>query len=153
MVKVMFVCHGNICRSPMAQSIFSHLVKEKSLDSYFQIESSATSREELSMPPHYGTVSVLKKHNIQIIEHKAYQITKEIAKEYDYLICMDKNNVYNLKKIIDKSDYNKISLLLSYSDITRDIRDPWYTNNFKETYDDIYLGCTTLLNFIVKKGL
>jgi len=66
---------------------------------------------------------------------------------------MDKNNVYNLKKIIDKSDYNKISLLLSYSDITRDIRDPWYTNNFKETYDDIYLGCTTLLNFIVKKGL
>ncbi len=153
MVKVMFVCHGNICRSPMAQSIFSHLVKEKNLDSYFQIDSSATSREEISNPPHYGTINILKKNNIELIEHKAYQITKDIAKEYDYLICMDKNNIYNLKKIIDKSDYNKISLLLSYSGINRDIRDPWYTNNFKETYDDIYLGCTNLLNFIIKKGL
>lgn len=153
MVKVMFVCHGNICRSPMAQSIFSHLVKEKNLDSYFQIDSSATSREEISNPPHYGTINILKKNNIELIEHKAYQITKEKAKEYDYLICMDKNNVYNLKRIIDKSDYYKISLLLSYSDINRDIRDPWYTNNFKDTYDDILLGCTSLLNYLIKKGL
>ena len=151
MIKVMFICHGNICRSPMAQSIFTHLLKQQKLESNFIIDSSATSREETNNPPHIRTKKILEKNNIRLINHFSKRITKNEAKDFDYLICMDNNNIKNLKSIIEKCEYPKVSLLLSYANINRDIRDPWYTNYFGATFDDIYLGCAALLNNLTKK--
>lgn len=151
MIKVMFICHGNICRSPMAQSVFSHYVKQEGKEEHFLIDSSATSREEISNPPHHGTKKILSKKNIPLIDHRAKQITNEDAENFDLLICMDNNNVYNLKKIIHEDHHSKISLLLEYANINRDIRDPWYTGNFFETFEDINIGCKALLKTLSQK--
>ncbi|MGD1819548.1 MAG: low molecular weight protein-tyrosine-phosphatase [Pleomorphochaeta sp.] len=152
MIKIMFICHGNICRSPMAQSYFFHLVQEKGLSDKFLIESSATSREELSNPPHYGTREVLSRHNIKLIKHYSKLITKAEADEFDYLICMDQNNISNLKRLIDKRNYDKIYLLLEFAKINRSISDPWYTGNFNQTYDDVKLGCEALLDYLIENN-
>lgn len=150
MIKINFICHGNICRSTMAESVMRELVKKANVDELFQISSSATSREEIGNSIHWGTIEVLKKNNIPIIPHRAIQITKEAANDCDLLICMDNNNIHNLKKIISSYDYHKISLLLEYANLNRDIKDPWYTGNFDETFSDVLLGCQCLLKSLIK---
>ncbi|MGD1822614.1 MAG: low molecular weight protein-tyrosine-phosphatase [Pleomorphochaeta sp.] len=152
MIKIMFICHGNICRSTMAQSYFSHLLKQESLDSLFVIDSSATSREEIGNKPHYGTKQILSKKGVKLIDHRSKQISKKEANDFDLLVCMDKNNIYNLQRIIDKPNYNKINLLLDYANINRDIADPWYTGNFELTYQDVKIGCESLLKHIKKNN-
>lgn len=150
MIKVMFICHGNICRSTMAQSVFSHIVNTNAMSSKFLIDSSATSREEIGNPPHIGTKRILEKNNIKLVDHRAKQITNSDASNFDYLICMDQNNVHNLKRLINRDYHHKISLLLDYPSLYRDIRDPWYTNNFHETYFDVHTGCTHLYDYLIK---
>lgn len=144
MIKVLFVCHGNICRSTMAQSVFTHMVKERNLADKFKINSAATSTEEIGNPPHYGTANKLKSLNIPLISHKAVQISKADFLEYDYIVAMDSNNIRNLQKFKD-FDSKKTFKLLSFAGLNKDIADPWYSGDFDKTYDDIVLGLNGFL--------
>lgn len=149
MIKVLFVCHGNICRSTMAESVFTHMIKERGLENKFIIFSAGTSKEEIGNPPHYGTVKKLEELNIQIVPHKATQMTRKDFENYDYIIAMDDANVRNIEKIAGiKSE--KIKKLLSFSGLNDDIADPWYTGNFDKTYEDIEKGLNDFLKKILK---
>ncbi len=148
MIKVLFICHGNICRSTMAESVMAYLVKQNNLQSRIQINSAATSREEIGSTPHHGTVGKLRQVGIPVVPHRAVQMTKEDYAEYDYLIGMDTANIRNMNRIAGGDPQDKIYKLLSFAGSGRDIADPWYTGNFDETYDDIMEGCTALLSFL-----
>lgn len=143
MIKVLFVCHGNICRSTMAQSVFQYMVNNEGISDLFEIDSAATSTEEIGNPPHHGTVSELRKHNIPLIPHRARQLTKADESYYDFLIGMDTANIRNMRRIVGGSD--KIYKLMSFADSGKDVADPWYTGDFAETYTDVKLGCEKLL--------
>ena len=145
MIKVLFVCHGNICRSTMAQSVFAHMVSQQGLSDYFQIDSAATSREEIGNPPHYGTVNKLRQEGIPLIPHRARQMTRQDYKEYDYLIGMDDANIRNMERIAGGDPAHKIHRLLSFAGSGRAIAEPWYTGNFDVTYEDVIEGCEALL--------
>ena len=146
MIKVMFVCHGNICRSTMAQCVFADMVQKRNIDDNFIIESAGTSTEEIGNPIHRGTVNKLVQVGINIIEHRAVQLKKSDLEKYDYFIAMDSANVRNMKKILGNNA--NISLLLEYTNSKHDIADPWYTGNFDETYNDIVLGLEGFLNYL-----
>lgn len=146
MIKVMFVCHGNICRSPMAEFVLKHKVKEKGVEKDFIINSSATSYEEIGNPIHRGTKKKLYEEGIYCGEHRAIRLTKEDYNAYDYIIVMDSNNRRNIERIIGNDSENKVSLLLDFTERKGEsIADPWYTGNFDETYKDIDEGCNGLL--------
>ena len=145
MIKVLFVCHGNICRSTMAESVLTHMVKQRHIDHLFEINSAATSREEIGNPPHHGTVNKLRQVGIPLIPHRAVQMTKADYEKYDYLIGMDDWNIRNMIRIAGEDPDHKIRKLLSFAGSARDIADPWYTGNFDETYDDIIEGCEAFL--------
>ena len=145
MIKVLFICHGNICRSTMAESVLTHMVKQRHIDHLFEINSAATSREEIGNPPHHGTVNKLRQVGIPLIPHRAVQMTKSDYEKYDYLIGMDDWNIRNMLRIAGSDPDHKIRKLLSFADSERDIADPWYTGNFDETYDDIIEGCEAFL--------
>ncbi|MCI7042346.1 MAG: low molecular weight phosphotyrosine protein phosphatase [Lachnospiraceae bacterium] len=145
MIKVLFICHGNICRSTMAESVLTHMVKQRHIDHLFEINSAATSREEIGNPPHHGTVNKLRQVGIPLIPHRAVQMTKADYEKYDYLIGMDDWNIRNMLRIAGSDPDHKIRKLLSFADSERDIADPWYTGNFDETYDDIIEGCEAFL--------
>ncbi|NLL78272.1 MAG: low molecular weight phosphotyrosine protein phosphatase [Clostridiales bacterium] len=146
MIKILFVCHGNICRSTMAESVMTHLIKQKNLESQFQIASAATSREEIGNPPHYGTVNKLRQVGIPVVPHRAVQMTKSDYNEYDYLIGMDSTNICNMTRIAGGDPDGKIYKLLSFAGIGRDVADPWYTGDFDATYEDIMTGLTAFLH-------
>ena len=146
MIKVLFICHGNICRSTMAQFVFQDLVNKKGVADKFYIDSAATSREEIGNSTHWGTVNKLKNVGVPVLSHKAKQITKKDYDEFDYIIAMDSNNIRNLNRLLNGDPEGKVSKLLSFAGSGRDIADPWYTGNFDVTYDDIVEGCTALLN-------
>lgn len=152
MIKVLFVCHGNICRSTMAQSVFAHMVKEKHIDHLFEIESAATSREEIGNSPHYGTVGKLREVGIPVIPHRAIQMTKTDYDYYDYLIGMDTANIRNMNRIADGDSQDKIYKMLAFTGTGRDVADPWYTGDFDETYHDVVAGCEGFLNFLKENG-
>ena len=142
-IKILFVCHGNICRSTMAQSVFQDMVNKAGLTDRFEIDSAATSTEELGNPPHHGTTAGLRKHSIPVVPHRARQLTKADAKHFDYLIGMDTANIRNMRRMTGADD--KIYKLLAFADIGRDVADPWYTGDFAATYADVTLGCGKLL--------
>ncbi len=148
MIKVLFICHGNICRSPMAQSILTNLVKQRGLTDSFEINSAATSREEIGNPPHYGTVSKLSEVGIPVIPHRAVQMTKADYEYYDYLIGMDTANIRNMNRIAGGDPNGKIYKLMTFAGSGRDVADPWYTDDFDITYDDILEGCEAFLDFV-----
>lgn len=148
MIRVLFVCHGNICRSTMAQSILADMVEKKGISSQFYIESAATSREEIGNPPHRGTREKLRREKIPLIPHRAVQMTRGDYQYYDYLIGMDSENIYYMKRIAGGDPDHKISKLLSYAGYDSDVADPWYTGNFEVTYDDIVQGCEALLKYL-----
>ena len=145
MIKVLFICHGNICRSTMAESVLTHMVRQRHIDHLFEINSAATSREEIGNPPHHGTVNKLRQVGISLIPHRAVQMTKADYEKYDYLIGMDDWNIRNMLRIAGGDPDHKIRKLLSFAGSARDIADPWYTGNFDETYDDIIEGCEAFL--------
>ena len=152
MTKILFICHGNICRSPMAEFVMKKLVSDANLQNGFIIDSAATSTEELGNGMHRGTLRMLQEKNIPYTNHRARQITLQDYSDYDYLVGMDEENLYYMQKKWHNDFENKISLLLSYANLNRDIADPWYTGNFYQTYDDILLGCTKLLEKFLKEN-
>ena len=153
MIKILFICHGNICRSPMAEFVFRDMVIKRDLGDRFHIASAATSTEELGNPVNYGTVNKLKQYGISTAGKYAVQLKKKDYKEYDYLIGMEYRNIRNINRIIGSDPEHKVCRLLDFSDNPRDIADPWYTGNFDRTYDDIVEGCEGLLDFLLKNGL
>lgn len=150
MIKIMFVCHGNICRSPMAEFVFKDMVEKLGHKEKFYICSSATSTEEIGNGVHYGTKGKLKEFGIDCSGKKAVQLTKKDYENYDFFLCMDSNNVRNTLKIIVEDANNKLCRLLDFTINPRDIADPWYTGDFDQTYNDIFEGCEALLEFILK---
>jgi len=145
MINVMFVCHGNICRSTMAEFVFKDMVKKLGRKDEFFISSSATSREEIGNPIHYGTKEILHRYKIKFDDHRAVQLTKSDYDKYDYIIGMDSYNISNILRIIGTDRQNKVHKLLDFCG-GGDVRDPWYTGNFDETYSDITRGLTAFLN-------
>ncbi len=152
MIKILFVCHGNICRSTMCESYFTYLVSQRGLSDLFFISSAATSREEIGNPPHYGTVNKLREEGIPLVPHRAVQMTAADYEKYDYLIGMDSANIRNMQRIAGGDQKDKIRKLLSFAGIGRDVADPWYTGDFEATYQDTVTGCTAILEFLEKQN-
>ena len=148
MIKVMFVCLGNICRSPMAEFVLKDMVKKQGLEKEFYIKSSATSSEEIGNDIHYGTCDKLIQNGISFTKRKAVKLRAEDYKKYDYIIGMEKSNVINIKRIVGEDVDDKIYRLLDFSDTPRDIADPWYTGNFENTFNDIIEGCNVFLKYL-----
>lgn len=155
MKKILFVCHGNICRSPMAEFIMKHLCKNANLNEIL-IDSRATHKDELGKAPHYGTLSTLAWHNIGIFEHQATLLLKDDYDKYDLILCMDRENLKNCELIFGKrANFNeKVKLLLSIcQNQNLEVADPYYTGDFERTYSDIMKACKALLEQInPKKG-
>ena len=154
-IRVLFICHGNICRSTMAQSMFSYMAEKNHRMDDFEIESAATSREEIGNTPHYGTVQKLREVGIPLVPHRAVQMTNEDYDYYDYLIGMDTANIRNMQRIAGgRSD--KIYKLLDFvSGIGRgrEVADPWYTGNFDATYADLTKGLDAFWKYLQAEGL
>lgn len=148
MITIIFVCLGNICRSPMAEFIMKEMVKKQGLENEFYIESAATSAEEVGNGMHPGTIAKLQERQIPFGPKKARKFTIQDYEKFDYIIGMEISNLRNINKIISKDDKAKIHRLLDFSKRPRDIADPWYTGNFEQTYQDIVEGCQALLMHI-----
>ncbi len=146
MKRILFVCHGNICRSPMAEFITKKLARTAGLEEAFEIASAATSTEEIGNPVYPMARQELAKHGIGCPGHKARQLTSADYDHYDMIIGMEAENVVNIMRIIGSDPYDKVSLLLDHTDHPRDIADPWYTRKFDVAWRDIYAGCTALFN-------
>jgi len=153
MIKIMFVCLGNICRSPMAEYVFKDLVKKKGLEHEFFIASAATSSEEIGNPVHHGTRNKLRKYGISTDGKRAILLTSKDYHNYDYIIGMEKANIQNMNRILGQDTQNKIYRLLDFTKRPRDIADPWYTGNFDLTYNDVQEGCEALLEYIITNDL
>ncbi|MBQ2320031.1 MAG: low molecular weight phosphotyrosine protein phosphatase [Lachnospiraceae bacterium] len=152
MVRVLFICHGNICRSTMAQFVFQDMINKKGLTDRFYIDSKATSTEEIGNGPHYGTVRKLNEVGVPVLSHRASQMKRSDYDNYDYIIGMDQWNYKNMNRILGADPDGKVSLLLDFTDSPRDIADPWYTGNFDMTYNDVMEGCTAFLNYLKDNG-
>ncbi|MCM1570038.1 MAG: low molecular weight phosphotyrosine protein phosphatase [Roseburia sp.] len=148
MIKILFICHGNICRSPMAEFVMKDLVRRAELEEQFYIASAATSTEEIGNDIHYGTGRKLAQEGIPVTPRGAIQLTRADYGKYDYLIGMDSANIRNMNRMLGGDPEGKIYKLLSFAGKSDDIADPWYTGNFDETYEDILLGCQALLKYI-----
>lgn len=152
MTKIMFVCHGNICRSPMAEFIFKDLITKNKFENDFLVASSATSSEEIyggvGNPVYPPAKRELEKHNIFCGDKRATKLTKEDYENYDLFICMDSNNIRNTMRIFGNDKDNKVHKLLEYIGSGADVTDPWYSGDFTTAYNDIYKGCTALLNHL-----
>lgn len=153
MIKIMFVCHGNICRSPMAEFVLKDMVKNQGMDDRFIIASAATSTEEIGNPVHIGTKKKLAEHGISVDGKYVVQLKKSDYENYDYIIAMDSFNIKNIIRIIVQDTDKKVSRLLDFSDNPRDIADPWYTGNFDDTYNDVKEGCEALLKYVFEVAI
>jgi protein-tyrosine phosphatase len=149
---VLFVCHGNICRSTMAESVFSHLLKKEVITN-IAVSSAATHTDEIGNPPHYGTREKLRREQIPLVPHRARLLQKSDAETYRFIVGMDEENLRHMHRILGAENQDKISLLLDYGVSPRPIADPWFTGNFDETYDDVLEGCRGLLLHLRDEGL
>ena len=156
MIRVLFVCLGNICRSPMAEFIMKSIISERCLSDRFYIASAATSTEEIwngvGNPVYPPAKRELAKHGISCEGKRAVQITKADYGKYDYILGMEERNIRNILRIVGKDPEHKVKLLLDYSDHPRDIADPWYTGNFESTYRDVVEGCEGFLLYLEREG-
>ena len=156
MIRVLFVCLGNICRSPMAEFIMKSIISERGLSDRFYIASAATSTEEIwngvGNPVYPPAKRELAKHGISCEGKRAVQITKADYGKYDYILGMEERNIRNILRIVGKDPEHKVKLLLDYSDHPRDIADPWYTGNFEATYRDVVEGCEGFLLYLEREG-
>ena len=144
LMKILFLCHGNICRSPMAEFVMKHLLAEAGRTDIV-VESAALHTDEIGSDIHRGTREKLREEGIPFSRRSAWLLTPDKASEYDLLIGMDWYNLVDLRRMVHAEDRPKIHLLLEYAGERRDIADPWYTGNFDETYSDVLRGCTSLL--------
>ena len=156
MIRVMFVCHGNICRSPMAEFVFKDLINKKGLRDKFIVSSSATSTEEIwngvGNPVYPPAKRVLNSRGINCEGKKAVQLKKEDYNNYDYLIGMDGANIRNMHRILMGDPDKKIYKLLTFAGRSDDVADPWYTGDFETTYRDVSEGCNALLEYIINNN-
>ena len=152
MIKILFICHGNICRSPMAEFIFRDMVAKRGLAAEFSIASAATSREEIGNPVYPPAKRKLKEHGIDPAGKTARQMTAQDYKDYDYLLAAERYNIRNMERITGGDPQHKIFRLLDFSDRPRDIADPWYTGDFDEAWEDIVEGCQAFLKWLEKEG-
>ena len=146
MKKILFVCHGNICRSPMAEFVMKDLLNKEGIEAY--VASAATSTEEIGNPVHRGTRAKLGQYGISTEGKYAVQLTKSDYDKYDYLIGMDTYNIRNMLRILGGDPEGKVCKLLSFAGDDGDIADPWYTGNFDDTYDDVLKGCKALVKIL-----
>lgn len=153
-MKIMFICHGNICRSPMAEFVFKRMLQENRVPGTHTISSCATSEEEIrhgvGNPIYPPALAVLARHGIVPQNKRAVRLTREDYDRYDLFICMDKRNLQNALSIFGSDPENKLCLLLSFAGENRGVADPWYTGDFDEAYRDIVRGCKGLLNITEK---
>ena len=145
MYKILFVCHGNICRSPMAEFVMKDLIKKVGRTAEFTIASAATSTEEIGNPVYPPARRMLAKHGIDCAGKVARQMTREDYKKYDLLVGMDGENLRNMRRICGSGSEDKLRMLLEYTDRPGDVADPWYTGDFQATWQDVDEGCRGLL--------
>lgn len=151
MIKILFVCLGNICRSPMAEYVMKYLVSQRGLDTQFSIDSAATSEEETGNGVHYGTRRKLAEVGIPCGDHRARKLTRQDYDAFDLLIGMEQANLRDMRRICGGDPAVKMHLLLDDTGSPRNIADPWYTGDFDSTYDDILEGCSALLEVCQRK--
>jgi len=152
MVKILFICHGNICRSPMAEFVMKDMVKKAGLEHEFEIASAATSTEEIGNPVYPPARQMMALHGISCKGKTARQITAQDYEAYDLLIGMDSANLRNMKRAFGADEAQKLSLLLDETGRPGDVADPWYTGDFQATWDDVNEGCRALLQRLVREG-
>lgn len=156
MIRVLFVCLGNICRSPIAEFVMKDMVSKRGIADKFYIASAATSTEEIwngiGNPVYPPAKRELAKHGISCEGKRAVQITKADYGKYDYILGMEQRNIRNILRIVGKDSEGKVKLLLDYSDNPRNIADPWYTGNFESTYRDVVEGCEGFLKYLENCG-
>lgn len=151
MIKILFICHGNICRSTMAEYVMKDLVKKEGMQDRFYISSAGTSREEIGNGVHYGTRRKLREEGIPVGNHRAVQMCEADYKKYDYLIGMD-GAMRNMERIVHGDPKHKLYLLLDFTSRPGAIADPWYTGNFDATFTDVMEGCSGLLKYLKSQG-
>lgn len=152
MIRVAFVCWGNVCRSTLSESVFTQKVKELGLKDQFIIDSFATSTEEIGNPPHRGTVNKLREAGIPLVPHRAKQISFSDYDNFDYIIGMDEINIKYLHRMLKGDPDGKVYKFLAFAASGRDIADPWYTGNFDKTYEDVLEGCEGFLGYLSEQG-
>ena len=146
MKKILFICHGNICRSPMAEFVLRDLIEKRGLTARISVASAATSTEEIGNPVHPGTRRKLSEHGIRCAGKTARQLTRLDYDEYDLLVGMDEYNMRNMRRMLGGDPEGKLVKLLAFCGETRNVADPWYTGDFEQTWQDVLRGCTALLD-------
>lgn len=145
-IRLLFVCHGNICRSTMAQCVMQHLVDEQGLAQRFLIDSAATTNEEIGEPIYPPARRKLMAEGVPVLPHRARRIRADEAAAWDYIVCMDEENLWHLRRILGTGGMGQVRKLLEYVGEAGDVADPWYTGDFNATYRDVLRGCKALLN-------
>lgn len=145
MKRVLFICLGNICRSPMAEAVMRDLVEKRGLTSHIKVDSAGTSNYHIGEPPHRGTKAKLQEYGISTSGMKARQLRSTDLTDFDYLVCMDDNNVQNTIEMLRAEGQAKVFRFLDLTPHKKDVPDPWYTGDFQETYDLCVEGCEALL--------
>lgn len=145
MHRILFVCHGNICRSPMAEFVMKDLVRKKGLEHDFEIASCATSNEEIGNDIYPPVKRVLDKHGISYERRKARRMTSDDYRHYDMIVCMDRQNMRNMRPFVGNDPDNKVSMMLAHIDEDRDVDDPWYTGDFERTFRELFEACGAIL--------
>ena len=145
MTKILFICHGNICRSVMAEMVMKELCRQAGVDNLFEIDSAAVSREEIGNDIYPPAKRKLREKGIPFTFHAARQITRADYESYDYIICADRSNLRWLERIIGDDTAHKVSLMMAWAGEARDVADPWYTGDFEEAYRDIDESCRAIL--------
>ncbi len=144
--RILFICHGNICRSPMAEAIFKHLAEEAGVSHLYEVDSAAVSTEEIGNGIYPPAQRCLQSHGIRFDKHRrARQVTADDYQCFDLLICMDSSNLRWLRHIIGEDCQHKVRLMMEFAGSKRDVADPWYTGDFEKSYDDILGGCLKML--------
>lgn len=151
MKKILFVCHGNICRSPMAESIFMHLAAQRGLQNAVHAESAATSYEEIGNGVYPQAQAELRRHDVPVVPHQARRLTREDYAQFDLIIGMDHMNMSNILRIVGSDPDDKFRMLMQYTDHPRDVADPWINDRFDIAYRDILEGCEGLLRELTRE--
>ena len=151
MIKILFICHGNICRSPMAEYILKDELAKRGLSDRVYVDSKATTTEEIGNPVYPPVRKLLNGVGIDTTGKSASKMKRSDYDDFDYIIAMDRENLWGLERIIGTDTDNKVTLLMDYTKRPGDVSDPWYTRDFQTAYDDIYEGCIGLIDYLVKE--